>query len=55
VNDYWKDALLLFVAGNLAGQVKKITAYNGTTKVVTVSGGFTGTPAAGDAFVLVVI
>jgi hypothetical protein len=53
--DYWNDALVVFVSGNLAGQVKKVTAYNGSSKVLTVSGGFTGTPSAGDAFVLVVI
>lgn len=52
VADYWKDALLVFVTGNLAGQVKKVTAYNGTTKVIT-TGAFTGAPAGSDAFILV--
>jgi hypothetical protein len=51
-NDQWKDALIVFTSGSLAGQVKKITAYNGTTKVVT-TGAFTGTPSASDAFVLI--
>lgn len=51
--DYWKDALLLFTSGTLAGQVKKVSAYNGTTKFVTLSAGFTGTPSAGDRFVFV--
>jgi hypothetical protein len=52
-NDHWKDCLLLFTSGALAGQVKKVTAYNSTTKFVTVSNPFTGTPAAGDRFVLI--
>lgn len=58
-NDYWKDALLRFTSGNLAGQVKKIGAYNGTTKVITlatVAGvqlTFTGAPANGDTFELI--
>jgi hypothetical protein len=52
VNDYWKDALLLFTSGTLAGQVKKITAYTGATKFVT-CGAFTAEPTAGDAFVLI--
>ncbi len=51
--DFWKDCLLLFTAGTLAGQVKKITAYNGSTKFVTVSGGYTSTPSNGDRFILV--
>lgn len=45
VNDYWKDCLIVLTSGALAGQVKRCTAYNGTTKVLTVSGGFTSTPA----------
>lgn len=52
-DDYWKDALLLLTSGVLTGQVKKVTAYNGTTKAVTVENGFTGTPAAGVTFLLV--
>ena len=52
-NDQWKDALLLFLDGALAGQVKKISAYNGTTKFVTLSSAFTAAPSAGDTFRLV--
>ena len=52
---YWRDALCVIVDGALAGQVKKVQGYNGTTKALTVgpSGGFTSTPAAGTAFVLI--
>lgn len=53
VDNYWQDALILFTSGALAGQVKEISGYNGTTKFVTVSGGFTGTPSGGDRFVIV--
>lgn len=51
--DYWKDALVLFTSGALAGQVKKVSAYNGTTKFVTLSSAFTGAPSAADRFVFV--
>lgn len=53
VNDYWKDCLLLLTSGALAGQVKKVTGYNGTTKVVTVDGGFTSTPADAVTFAII--
>jgi hypothetical protein len=50
VNDYWKDAFIRFTSGSLVEQVKKISAYNGTTKFVTVLSGFTAIPSASDAF-----
>lgn len=50
---HWNDAFLVVTSGDLAGQVKRITDYDGTGKVVTVAGGFTGTPAEGDTFALV--
>ncbi|APU88905.1 hypothetical protein Rctr197k_089 [Virus Rctr197k] len=52
-NDYWKDALILFTTGGLSGQVKKISAYDGTTKFVTTTAAFTAAPAGGDRFVLI--
>jgi len=52
-DDHWKDALLVFVTGALAGQVKKVTGYNGTTKFVTVTPGFTAAPATGVRFILI--
>lgn len=54
VNDYHKDALLTFTSGNLINQVKKVSAYNGGTKFITVSNAFTGTPVATDTFILLV-
>lgn len=58
VNDYWKDALLLALDGTNAGQVKKIGAYNGSTKTITlatvntVQQAFTTAPSNGDNFEL---
>lgn len=52
--DYHKDALILFTSGNLINQVKKVSAYNGSTKFITVSSAFTGVPAVSDTFILLV-
>jgi len=46
-------AWVKFISGALDGQVGKISAYNGTTKFLTVTEAFTGTPADGDDFVIV--
>lgn len=46
-------AWIKFTSGSLAGQVSKIEAYNGTTKFITVTEAFTGTPSDGDDFVIV--
>jgi hypothetical protein len=51
--NYWKDTFCVFLTGGLAGQVKLVTAYNGTSKVLTVKGGFTGVPGDGNTFALV--
>jgi len=53
VNDYWKDCLIVFLSGALQGQVKKISAYNGSTKFVTVASAFTAAPATSDAFMII--
>ena len=52
-NDYWKDCLLVFLTGSLAGQVKKVSAFNATTDFITLSSAFTAAPTAGDIFILV--
>lgn len=52
-NDHWNYSYLLFTAGSLAGQVRRITGYNGTTKFVTCDA-FTAEPTAvTDTFILV--
>lgn len=55
VTDFYKDALVRFTSGSLAGQVKKVTGYNGTTKALSFSAGFTAAPGTGDLFALVTI
>jgi hypothetical protein len=52
-NDYWKDAYLILTSGAMSGQVKKVSAYVGSTKVITMSTAFTGIPADGVTFLLV--
>lgn len=50
VNDFHKDSLITFTTGNLAGQVKRVSGYNGTSKFVTANAAFTEAPANGDLF-----
>lgn len=52
--DHWRDAFATFTTGTLTGQTKAITAFNGTTKCMTVkSPGFSATPQAGDGGVII--
>lgn len=51
--DYWKNALVMFTTGANANQVQKVSAYNGSTKFVSVASPFTQTPSAGDRFIFV--
>lgn len=55
VTDHWKDALLVFLTGNLAGQVKKVGGFNPTTDFITTVTAYTGAPSASDRFMLVVL
>ncbi len=48
--DYLKDMFLTGLDGALKGQTKLVTGYNATSNFVTVSGGYTGTPADGTYF-----
>lgn len=43
---------LLFATGTLAGQGSRIVSYESSTGIITVSGPFTGAPAADDVFVI---
>lgn len=52
-DDHWIGAYLKFTSGDLAGQVRKVTVYNGTSKFVTVDPAFTAEPADTDAFDLI--
>lgn len=48
----YKGALLLITNGSGANQVRRITAYNGTTKDATIDTAWDTTPSGGDAFVI---
>ncbi len=50
-DNHYNNRLLTFVDGNLIGQSKTITDYNGTSKAFTVPA-FTEAPADTDAFVI---
>jgi hypothetical protein len=50
--DFWKDSFIHFTTGALAGQVRFVTAYNGSTKFLTFDA-LTSAPSNGDRFVLV--
>ena len=52
-NNTYEGAILWFTSGALQGESKTVTAYNGTTKFITVAGGFTGTPADAVTFIIV--
>jgi hypothetical protein len=53
VDNFYKDAYLRITSGALNQQVKKITGYTGSTKFVTVLGGFTSAPSGSDTFFIV--
>lgn len=49
-DDHYNDMAIVFVDGNLKGQVRKVSDYDGTNKTVTVSTAFTEAPGNGDTF-----
>lgn len=50
---YCAGSFLKFASGNLVNQQRRISSYNGTSKVVTLVSAFTGIPAADDEFFIV--
>lgn len=53
VDDFYVDQSIIMVNGSaLAGQARIVTAYNGTTKEITVDEAFTSAPGDGDDFIL---
>jgi hypothetical protein len=52
-SDTHKGKYLKFTSGTLINEVKKVSAYNGTTKFITVTSAFTGTPVALEEFELI--
>lgn len=51
-NNVWRDALVRFETGALAGQVKKIGSFSNTGGIFTLASGlaFTAAPSNGDVF-----
>jgi hypothetical protein len=45
VNNFWVGAYLKITSGALSGQVRKVSGYDGTTKIITLASALTGTPA----------
>jgi hypothetical protein len=52
-NDHYNGAFVVFTSGALLGQSRKISDYDGTTKVVTVATAFTEAPAGADTFIII--
>lgn len=51
-NNHYKGNVLAFTAGTLATQARRISAYNGTTKTITLESALTDAPANGAAFMI---
>ncbi|MCX6760014.1 MAG: hypothetical protein NTW46_01575 [Candidatus Nealsonbacteria bacterium] len=52
-NNFYKNSVLTFTSGALSGQVRRISAYAGDTKAITVSPAFSFAPANGNNFSIV--
>jgi len=50
--DAYVNRELHMTSGNAAGEISKISAYNGTTKVITLDPGLSTTPANSDTFTI---
>jgi len=51
-DDHYNQKVITFIDGNLSGQSRVISDYNGTTKAITVDEAFTEAPANGDGFII---
>ena len=52
VNDHFKDLFVRITSGTGVGQIKQITAYNGTTKEATISGTWTTIPDSSSTYTI---
>jgi hypothetical protein len=52
-NDYWRDCFAAVLTGALAGQVKKIGGYTGSSKLVSLVSPLTNTLGVGDIVELI--
>lgn len=53
ITDTHKGKLVRFQTGTLAGQVRKVTGFNATTKALSFTDPFSAAPSAGDVFTLI--
>jgi hypothetical protein len=53
VDSYCVGSYLKVASGTLINEVRRISAYNGTTKTITLSSAFTAAPADGVEFYIV--
>lgn len=51
-DDHYRDAVISFISGSLNGQSRTISAYDGTTKTVTLDQALTDAPANADEFLI---
>lgn len=51
-SSFYSDKVLVFISGQLTGQSRIITSYNGTTKAVAFDEPLSYTPADGDEFII---
>jgi hypothetical protein len=49
---FYSNKIMVFTSGNLSGQARIITNYNGTTKTITLEEPLTTAPADGDQFLI---
>lgn len=52
VNDHFKDLFIRITSGTGVGQIKQITAYNGTTKEATISGTWATIPDSSSTYMI---
>jgi len=52
-NDFYNNSVITFTDGDLDGQIRRISDYNGSTKVITVDPALTSAPSNGDGFTIV--
>jgi len=52
VNDHFKDLFVRITSGTGVGQIRQITAYNGTTKEATISGTWTTIPDSSSTYTI---
>jgi putative flippase GtrA len=53
VNDYCIGSFLKFTSGTLINQVRKISLYNGLSKIVLLTSAYSTTPTATDTFIII--